>query len=44
MLDATLKTQLSAYLEKLQHPITLVASLDASDASSARRKWSRASV
>ena len=33
MLDATLKTQLSAYLEKLQHPITLVASLDASDAS-----------
>ena len=33
MLDATLKTQLSAYLEKLQQPIELVASLDDSDAS-----------
>ena len=32
MLDATLKTQLSAYLEKLQQPIELVASLDDSDA------------
>ena len=32
MLDADLKTQLAAYLEKLQQPIELVASLDASDA------------
>jgi alkyl hydroperoxide reductase subunit F len=32
MLDVTLKTQLSVYLEKLQQPITLIASLDASDA------------
>ena len=30
MLDAALKTQLSAYLEKLQQPIELVATLDAS--------------
>jgi NADH-dependent peroxiredoxin subunit F len=28
MLDATIKTQLKAYLEKLRHPIELVASLD----------------
>ncbi|TWI14048.1 alkyl hydroperoxide reductase subunit F [Aerolutibacter ruishenii] len=33
MLDANLKTQLQAYLEKLVQPIELVASLDASDAS-----------
>ncbi|GAB2510938.1 alkyl hydroperoxide reductase subunit F [Lysobacter humi (ex Lee et al. 2017)] len=33
MLDASLKTQLAAYLEKLQQPIQLVASLDDSDAS-----------
>ncbi|GGZ67053.1 alkyl hydroperoxide reductase subunit F [Lysobacter xinjiangensis] len=33
MLDDSLKTQLSAYLEKLQQPIQLVASLDGSDAS-----------
>ena len=32
MLDATLKTQLAAYLEKLQQPIALIASLDDSDA------------
>ena len=32
MLDAALKTQLAAYLEKLQQPIELVASLDDSDA------------
>ncbi|MGV8923512.1 MAG: alkyl hydroperoxide reductase subunit F [Thermomonas sp.] len=32
MLDQDLKTQLSAYLEKLQLPIELVASLDDSDA------------
>ncbi len=32
MLDATLKTQLAAYLEKLQQPIELVASLDDSEA------------
>ncbi|HEY4581646.1 MAG TPA: alkyl hydroperoxide reductase subunit F [Lysobacter sp.] len=32
MLDDSLKTQLSAYLEKLQQPIQLVASLDGSDA------------
>jgi len=31
MLDAAIKTQLSAYLEKLQQPIELVASLDDSD-------------
>jgi alkyl hydroperoxide reductase subunit F len=30
MLDATLKTQLQAYLQNLRHPITLVATLDAS--------------
>ncbi|TCZ83400.1 alkyl hydroperoxide reductase subunit F [Lysobacter sp. N42] len=33
MLDDSLKAQLSAYLEKLQQPIQLVASLDDSDAS-----------
>ena len=33
MLDADLKTQLAAYLEKLQRPIQLKASLDDSDAS-----------
>ncbi len=33
MLDAAIKTQLAAYLEKLQQPIELVASPDASDAS-----------
>lgn len=33
MLDNTLKQQLSAYLERVQFPISLVASLDASDAS-----------
>jgi alkyl hydroperoxide reductase subunit F len=32
MLDAAIKTQLAAYLEKLQQPIELVASLDESDA------------
>jgi alkyl hydroperoxide reductase subunit F len=32
MLDATIKQQLAAYLEKLQAPIELVASLDGSDA------------
>ncbi len=32
MLDTAIKTQLSAYLEKLQAPIELVASLDDSDA------------
>jgi alkyl hydroperoxide reductase subunit F len=31
MLDATLKTQLAAYLEKLQLPIELNAALDASN-------------
>ena len=34
MLDADLKTQLASLLEKLQHPITLAAALDESDASS----------
>jgi len=33
MLDTELKTQLAAYLEKLQQPIELVASLDHSDSS-----------
>ncbi|WP_348946289.1 alkyl hydroperoxide reductase subunit F [Chitinibacter sp. FCG-7] len=32
MLDAQIKAQLSAYLEKLQHPIELIASLDESAA------------
>jgi NADH-dependent peroxiredoxin subunit F len=32
MLDAAIKTQLAAYLEKLQQPIELVATLDDSDA------------
>jgi alkyl hydroperoxide reductase subunit F len=31
MLDTNIKAQLAAYLEKLQHPIELVASLDNSD-------------
>lgn len=31
MLDANIKTQLKGYLEKIKHPIQLVASLDASD-------------
>jgi NADH-dependent peroxiredoxin subunit F len=35
MLDATIKTQLAAYLEKLQQPIELVASLD--DSAAARQ-------
>jgi alkyl hydroperoxide reductase subunit AhpF len=35
MLDATLKAQLKAYLEKLQHPIEIVASLDDSSAAQA---------
>ncbi len=33
MLDATLKTQLKAYLEKVQQPFEIVASLDDSDKS-----------
>ncbi|MFA5496345.1 MAG: alkyl hydroperoxide reductase subunit F [Porticoccaceae bacterium] len=33
MLDATIKTQLKTYLERLQRPIELVASLDGSDKS-----------
>ena len=37
MLDATLQAQLGAYLEKLQQPIELVASLDDGDAS--REMW-----
>ena len=31
MLDATIKTQLKAYLERLQQPIELIATLDDSD-------------
>ena len=38
MLDANIATQLSAYLEKLQRPIELVASLDGSDASRRMRE------
>ncbi len=38
MLDDSLKTQLQAYLEKLRQPITLIASLDASDASAQTRE------
>ena len=37
MLDAAIKTQLAAYLEKLQHPIELVASLDDRPASGEMR-------
>ena len=33
MLDDTLKTQLKAYLERITHPIEIIASLDESDAS-----------
>jgi alkyl hydroperoxide reductase subunit F len=38
MLDANIKTQLAAYLEKLQQPIELVASPDGSDASRQMRE------
>ena len=38
MLDTAIKTQLAAYLEKLQTPIELVASLDASDAARQMRE------
>ena len=37
MLDSTLKTQLQAYLQKLQRPIRLIASLDAGDKSAELR-------
>jgi NADH-dependent peroxiredoxin subunit F len=37
MLDATLKSQLGAYLERLQHDVELVASLDDSDAAGEMR-------
>lgn len=37
MLDDAIKTQLKAYLERLQHPIELVASLDDSDKSAEMR-------
>ena len=33
MLDTELKAQLAAYLERLQAPLTLIATLDATDAS-----------
>ena len=38
MLDTAIKNQLAAYLEKLQTPIELVASLDASDAARQMRE------
>ncbi|HEY0064155.1 MAG TPA: alkyl hydroperoxide reductase subunit F [Telluria sp.] len=38
MLDATLKTQLQAYLQNLRAPITLIATLDASDKSAELRE------
>ena len=38
MLDANIKTQLAAYLEKLQQPIELVATPDGSDASRQMRE------
>jgi alkyl hydroperoxide reductase subunit F len=38
MLDATLKTQLQAYLQNLRTPITLIATLDASDKSAELRE------
>ena len=37
MLDATLKTQLQGYLERLQRPVHLVASLDDGQASAELR-------
>ncbi|MDZ4356479.1 MAG: thioredoxin family protein, partial [Variovorax sp.] len=37
MLDTTMKTQLQAYLEKLQRPIRLIASLDGSESSAELR-------
>jgi alkyl hydroperoxide reductase subunit F len=37
MLDATLRAQLGAYLERLQHDVQLVASLDDSDAAAEMR-------
>src|SRR5690606_41360259 len=44
MLDADLKAQLSAYREKLQQPIELVAPLDDSDKSRALREPTRDSA
>lgn len=38
MLDDSLKTQLAAYLERLQHPVELLASLDGSEASAELRQ------
>ena len=38
MLDATMKSQLQAYLEKVQHPFELVASLD--DGAKSQELWS----
>jgi alkyl hydroperoxide reductase subunit F len=38
MLDSTLKTQLQAYLERLKHPVELVASLDGRDESRQMRE------
>ena len=38
MLDAAIKTQLTAYLERLQRPIELVAALDDGEASQEMRQ------
>ena len=38
MLDDTLKTQLKAYLERVLHPVELVASLDDRPASAEMRE------
>ncbi|MGE5162391.1 MAG: hypothetical protein ACM3O5_12845, partial [Betaproteobacteria bacterium] len=38
MLDDTLKTQLSAYLQRLTQPVEIVASLDARDVKETLRK------
>ena len=42
MLDSAIKTQLKTYLERLQHPVELRASLDASSASDEVRALQRA--
>lgn len=41
MLDDTLKTQLQAYLQKLQRPIRLIASLDGGEKSAELRACCR---
>jgi alkyl hydroperoxide reductase subunit F len=40
MLDQNIKTQLKAYLERLESPIELVAALDDSDKAAKSKNWS----